>query len=95
MQPRVYVETTIPSFYYDTRSTPAIVARREWTRKWWVDAHLQYELVSSPAVVRELQDGPPDRQANWLSLIQGLSMLPIEPPIAAIAITFPPEQSDA
>ena len=37
-KPRVYVETTIPSFYHDARTTPDIVARREWTRLWWSDA---------------------------------------------------------
>jgi hypothetical protein len=28
VRPRVYVETTIPSFYHDVRSTPDIVVRR-------------------------------------------------------------------
>jgi len=36
MKPRVYIETTIPSFYFETRSTPEMVARRQWTRHWWV-----------------------------------------------------------
>ena len=31
-RPRVYVETTIPSFYHEMRTTPDIVARRQWTR---------------------------------------------------------------
>jgi len=58
MLPRVYVETTIPSFYHDSRATPAIVARREWTRQWWSDAPARYELVTSLAVIEELQSGP-------------------------------------
>ena len=32
MRNRVYVETTIPSFCYEVRSTPDMIARREWTR---------------------------------------------------------------
>ena len=32
MRKRVYIETTIPSFYYEVRSTPDMVARRAWTR---------------------------------------------------------------
>ncbi len=88
MLPRVYVETTIPSFYHDTRATPAIVARRDWTRKWWGDAPSRYELVTSPAVVSELQNGPPDRHGDWLSLIRGLPLLPIEPAIANIVRTY-------
>ena len=35
MKPRVYIETTIPSFYHETRTEPEIVVRRKWTREWW------------------------------------------------------------
>ncbi len=35
MKPRVYVETTVPSFYYEVRAEPEMVARRDWTRQWW------------------------------------------------------------
>ena len=32
---RVYIETTIPSFYHETRREAEMAARREWTREWW------------------------------------------------------------
>ena len=35
MKPRVYVETSIPSFYHETRPEPEMVAQRIWTRQWW------------------------------------------------------------
>lgn len=88
MLPRVYVETTIPSFYFDTRTTPAIVARRGWTRIWWSVAATEYELVTSPAVIRELENGPADRHEEWLSLIRELPLLQIESPIAGIVLTY-------
>ena len=31
----VYIETSIPSFYVETRQEPEMVARRNWTREWW------------------------------------------------------------
>jgi hypothetical protein len=31
----VYIETTIPSFYYEVREEPEMIARRNWTRQWW------------------------------------------------------------
>ena len=34
-KPLVPLETTIPSFYHEKRTTPDIVARRQWTRLWW------------------------------------------------------------
>jgi hypothetical protein len=87
-KPRVYVETTNPSFYYETRAAPQIVARRDWTRQWWATAPTNYELVTSPAVLDELASGPPDRSPDWLTLIAELPVLAIEPAIAQILQTY-------
>ena len=83
-KPRVYVETTIPSFYYELRTAPEIVARREWTRQWWAIAPEQYELVTSEAVLEELSGGLPLRSAERLSLLQNVPLLPVEPAVFAI-----------
>lgn len=61
---RVYVETTIPSFNHEVRTSPDIVARRDWTRQWWENAPEQYELVTSPAVLDELAGGLPERRRD-------------------------------
>jgi predicted nucleic acid-binding protein len=87
-RPRVYVETTIPSFYYDVRPTPDIVVRREWTRRWWSIAAGTYELVTSSAVLEELAGGNPEQVANRLALVRDLVLLPIEPAISEIAETY-------
>lgn len=71
LRTRVYVETTIPSFYHEVRTSPDIVARKEWTRQWWDGAQERYELVTSPAVLDELADGLPERGA----LVTPLEML--------------------
>lgn len=44
--PRVYSETTIPSFYHEVRAEPEMVARRNWTRTWWDDRRHVYQLVT-------------------------------------------------
>jgi predicted nucleic acid-binding protein len=87
-KPCVYVETTIPSFYHETRTAPEIVARRDWTRSWWADAGNRYELVTSPAVLDELAGGPPDRSADWLALVATLPVLAVDPAIAVIVQTY-------
>ena len=87
-KPSVYVETTIPSFYHETRTNPEIVARREWTRQWWASAGNRYELVTSPAVLDELAGGPPERSADWLALVAGLPVLIVEPAIAEIVQAY-------
>jgi hypothetical protein len=86
--PRVYVETTIPSFYHETRTAPEIVARREWTRQWWSVATDQYELVTSPAVLDELSSGPPDRSGAWLALVAHLPVLTVSPAIVEIVQVY-------
>lgn len=87
-KPRVYVETSIPSFYHELRTTPAVVARRDWTRQWWDDAPSKYELLTSPAVINELSVGIPERSELRLSLIRDLPLLPIEPDITNIVATY-------
>ena len=86
--PRVYVETSIPSFYHEVRTTPDVVARKDWTRQWWEDATAKYELVTSPAVINELSAGIPERSAQRLAVIRDLPLLPIEPAIADIAVAY-------
>ena len=47
MRKKVYIETSIPSFYYEDRSDAPAAARREWTRQWWDNNRDAYELLSS------------------------------------------------
>lgn len=83
-RPRVYIETTIPSFYYEDRIAPNIVARREWTQRWWDEAPKHYELVTSLAVLDELAGGMPERSSKRLDLVRGLPILPVETTITEI-----------
>lgn len=48
---RIYVETTIPSFYYEVRAATDMAARRAWTREWWEKAKNRDELVTSAPVL--------------------------------------------
>jgi len=86
--PRVYIETTIPSFYCDNRVAPAVSLRRAWTREWWKNAPASYELVTSEAVLEELGDGAPAESRNRLALVQDLILLPITPPIIEIVQVY-------
>ena len=74
-KPRVYVETTIPSFYHDSRTSPAVLARRRWTRLWWAGAAKRYELVTSKYVLDELSAGSLELARGRLELIQSLPLL--------------------
>jgi len=88
MRPRVYIETTIPSFYYETRSEPEMVARREWTREWWDDHRHRYALVISVPVLEELEEGNHPKKQDVLALVADLPILPIVDAIGEIVDTY-------
>jgi predicted nucleic acid-binding protein len=88
MNKRVYIETTIPSFYFDARRAPEMLARREWTRRWWDEAGGRYELVTSVAVVEELSRGDFPARAQCLRLLQRLPLVPIEPEATEIVQAY-------
>ena len=72
MKPRVYIETTIPSFYHEDRPQPEMVARRNWTREWWERKRHDYELVTSAAVIAELAGAIPYKGLEIMELIASL-----------------------
>jgi predicted nucleic acid-binding protein len=88
MNKRVYIETTIPSFYFDVRPEPEMTARREWTRRWWKDAETGYELVTSAAVVDELAQGDFPGRSDALRLIERLPLVPVEPEVTEIVQAY-------
>jgi predicted nucleic acid-binding protein len=88
MQPRVYIETTIPSFYHEVRAEPEMVARRNWTRTWWDDRRHAYQLVTSVAVLDELQAGTFPNQDQALALLTEVPFVPVEPTIIEIVETY-------
>jgi predicted nucleic acid-binding protein len=80
----VYVETTIPSFFHEVRPEPEMVARRAWTRLWWTGAKERYRLVTSEAVIAELQEGQYASMRDALRLVERLPRLEIANEIADI-----------
>src|SRR5690349_8885288 len=84
-RPRVYVETTIPSAYFNQGRTPLRVAKRRWTRVWWDVALERYDLTTSTYVLEELGEGPSDRQGEWQSLVAPIPLLGTSDIVEAVA----------
>jgi predicted nucleic acid-binding protein len=82
MNPIVYIETSIPSFYYEVRSEPDNVARRQWTREWWDDHLAEYDAFTSEAVIEELESGTFPGKSDALKLMESLPLLDINEAIA-------------
>lgn len=87
-KPRIYVETTIPSFYFETRQQAAVIARRDWTRDWWQQAILYADLFTSVAVIEELSQGPLQYRQSWLSFVEDLPLLPINEMILEVVEAY-------
>ena len=88
MKKRVYIETTIPSFYFETRTAVETVAMRNWTRDWWDHHAHQYELVTSEAVFEELNEGKYSTKEDALTLIEDLPTLEVDKAVIEIVNAY-------
>lgn len=83
-----YIETSIPSFYFEIRSEPAMIARREWTRQWWMQLTPRDLVVTSPAVLDELRRGQFHSKSETLGLISELPLLQINSAVEEIVEAY-------
>jgi len=88
MKRKVYIETSVPSFYAETRSDPAAVFRRETTRRWWEQEAPRYDIFISELVLRELGGGEYPGKADALEFVSGLPLLEGIPRIEDIANVY-------
>ena len=88
MKQRVYIETSIPSFYHEVRPAPEMVARRNWTRQWWDERRDEYEVVTSEAVIDELSAGDYPNRDQVLLLTNALPILPVDSAIVEIVQAY-------
>ena len=84
----IYIETSIPSFYFDTRAAVELRARRNWTRRWWDEPFVGDERVTSSVVLEELERAPEPKRTRGLGLIAELSLLPYTDEVAEIVETY-------
>ncbi|MFG0285074.1 MAG: type II toxin-antitoxin system VapC family toxin [Phycisphaerales bacterium JB039] len=81
---RVYIETTIPSFYYDTREAEPAPLWRNLTRQWWTNWAPRYHLVTSTFTLRELAAAPEPKRAEALKLMRAVEILDDPPELADV-----------
>ena len=84
----VYIETSIPSFYYEIRNDPEMIARINWTREWWDNERDHYQLVTSLAVIEELESGDYPNKENTLEMLADVPLLNITMAIRDIVDTY-------
>src|SRR5205814_1475831 len=85
MKPRIYIETTIPSYLTAWPSRDLVrAAHQQITREWWARRD-EFELYSSRLVVQECQAGDPQASADRLAALAGLPLLEQTTEAAALA----------
>ncbi len=88
MRKRVYIETTIPSFYHTLRTDPESIARMNWTREWWKRKAGAFELLSSDAVLAELARGTSEKTDERIALLKGIELLDITEEVEEVAAIY-------
>lgn len=88
MKTRVYIETSIPSFYYSLRADTESVARMNWTRRWWSEFAPQFTLISSAAVIAELRRGTGKTTTRRISLLKNVELLEVTRQVEDVANVY-------
>lgn len=83
MKQSVYLDTTIPSYYFDDRGT--LTNYVEVTRSWWIDESKNYNIFTSDYTLAELEQGNYPRQKEILELIDDIPILAADDEIENIA----------
>jgi hypothetical protein len=100
MKPRVYVETTIPSYLTAWPSRDLVRAgHQQVTREWWA-RRTTFEIYVSRLVIEECRGGDPAAAADRLAALAGVPLLEENEATAALATALVrdvplPEQATA
>ena len=86
MPPKVYIETTIPSYLTARSSRDLIIAgHHQLTREWWESQRGEFDLNVSQFVIQECSAGDPAMAKRRLEILAGITILPISPEVIPLA----------
>jgi len=87
MKPKLYLETTIPSYLTSWPSRDLIIAgHQQITREWWKKRKRAFDLYISQLVVDEAKAGNDEAAQERLKAISGLPLLDITKEVESLAI---------
>jgi hypothetical protein len=85
LKPKVYIETSIPSYLTAWHSRDLVVAgNQESTKEWW-DRRQDFELFVSEFVLEEVAAGDPQAAAERLKALDGIPEIEVTDQVAVIA----------
>ena len=87
-RPTVYIETTIPSFYFEVREDPTSRYHREATRRWWDHRSHGFLRVTSGFVLLELEEAPDLIRGGAEALMRDVPLLPVPDRFDEVVATY-------
>jgi len=89
MKPKVYLETTIPSYLAARTSRDLVVAaHQELTSEWWNQHRHRFSLFISVLVLEEVAAGDPVTAARRLADLDGIAVLELTAEAKVLAKHF-------
>jgi hypothetical protein len=86
VKPKLYLETTVPSYLTSQPSRDLVVAaHQQVTRDWWAARRQDFEMYVSQFVVDEASGGDPAMAAERIEILEGLSLLELTPDVGRLA----------
>jgi hypothetical protein len=86
MKPKVYIETTIPSYLAARPTRDLIVAaHQEITRQWWLERRDRFDLFISQFVISEAGGGDREAAQERLRLLDGIAILEVSDKVTSLA----------
>ena len=86
MKPKVYLETTVPSYLTAWTSRDLVMAaHQQITREWWNTRRADFDLFVSQLVLQEAAVGDPDAAARRMELIRDIPTLGVSEAAAELA----------
>jgi hypothetical protein len=94
MQPSLYIETTVPSYYVSRYSRDVIVlAHQQITRVWWETRLADFRAYISPVVLEEGRAGDPEEARRRLELLGQFEILQASEAVERLAAQYVAEFS--
>jgi predicted nucleic acid-binding protein len=91
-KPRVYVESSVVSYYVARPSRDVIVlAHQEITRDWWDHCLAKFDPYISEFVLEEIQRGDAQAAERRLAVVSEWSLLPVVPSVEHLVTVYATE----
>jgi len=78
MKPKIYIETSVVSYYTSRPSRDLVTAaRQQVTREWWEENRHQFDIYISALILEEAKGGDPIAAEGRLEAVKGIPVLEI------------------